>query len=422
MEKKQLNERAVVVGQGYVGLPIAMAAHSAGFSVVGIDVDSERIGIIESGESPIADVASDLLREALASGRYRVTHDYALAENFDVAVITVPTPLKDLKPDLSFLEDAAASLAQYLSPGSTVILESTTYPSTTEELLQPILEHGSGLKAGQDFWLGYSPERIDPGNQEWNLTNTPKIVSGVNEISLKKVDSFYAELGIPTVSVSGTREAEMVKLLENTFRHVNIALMNELLIFARALGVNLREAIEAADTKPFGFMKFLPGPGVGGHCLPIDPSYLSWAIEKKAGRNFRFVQLANEVNSFMPEFVVSRSLEILSMNGVQVEEGKIAVLGLAYKKDSADFREAPTLEVVRLLKLRGIDVTVYDSMIPAQLWPETMKTARPHQTARFDLGVLMTDHTKKLHPDPMTNCDWVLDTRGTLSGDNVVAL
>ena len=264
----------VVVGQGYVGLPLAMRAVEVGWSVVGYDVDTARVKLLEAGESPVEDVADEQLRAALDAGRYLPTSDPARLDGFDVAVISVPTPLAEGSPDLSYIEAAASVLAPALRPGATVVLESTTYPGTTEELAQPVLEDGSGLVAGSDFHLGYSPERIDPGNPEFRFENTPKVVSGIDADSLAAVTAFYDELVIETVPVSSPREAELTKLLENTFRHVNIALVNELAMYAHDLGIDVWEAIDAASTKPFGYLRFTPGPGVGGHCLPIDPSYL----------------------------------------------------------------------------------------------------------------------------------------------------
>lgn len=290
----------VVIGQGYVGLPLAMRAVEAGYDVVGLDLDRVRIAALARGESFVEDISGGTVQAALDSGRYRASGDYETARGFGVAVITVPTPLKETLPDLSFIESAAASLAPYVTAGATVVLESTTYPGTTEELMVPLLEKGSGLTAGTDFFVGYSPERIDPGNPRWNFVNTPKVVSGIDESSLAHVDAFYASLVERTVPVSTPKEAELTKLLENTFRHVNIALVNELAVFADELDVNVWEAIDAAATKPFGFMKFTPGPGVGGHCLPVDPSYLSWQVRRTLGKSFRFVELANDVNDSPP--------------------------------------------------------------------------------------------------------------------------
>ena len=309
---RKLHERTariLIVGQGYVGLPVSMRAVEVGFDVVGLEASPERAAALQAGSSYVADVPDDQLRTALEAG-YRPVGDPADVGPFDVAVITVPTPLRDGAPDLSYVEDAAASLARRLRAGALVILESTTYPGTTDELVRPILEQ-SGLKAGE-FFVGYSPERIDPGNARWGFVNTPKVVSGVDEPSRRCVEAFYGALVDKVVPVGSTAEAELVKLLENTFRHVNIALVNELAMFAASLDIDIWGAIDAASSKPFGYMRFTPGPGVGGHCLPIDPSYLSWRVKRRLGQTFRFVELANDVNEHMPDYVVTRAMSLLN--------------------------------------------------------------------------------------------------------------
>jgi UDP-N-acetyl-D-glucosamine dehydrogenase len=272
----------------------------------------------------------------------------------------VPTPLRDGAPDLSYIEDAARVLAAHLQPGATVVLESTTYPGTTEELFGPILEDGSGLVVGDDFHLGYSPERIDPGNEQWRFENTPKVVSGVDDASLAAVKGFYDRIVERTVPVSSPKEAELTKLLENTFRHVNIALVNELAMFANDLGIDVWEAIDAASTKPFGYMRFTPGPGVGGHCLPIDPSYLSWRVRRSLGHTFRFVELANDVNDHMPDYVVRRLLVALNRRSLAANGQRILLLGLAYKRNTGDARESPSHRVADLLLNLGAVVVAAD--------------------------------------------------------------
>jgi UDP-N-acetyl-D-mannosaminuronic acid dehydrogenase/UDP-N-acetyl-D-glucosamine dehydrogenase len=276
------SRRVVVIGQGYVGIPVAIRAVEAGFPVVGFDLDKTRIDRIRQSRSFIDDITDDDLAAAMQTGRYLPTDDADALTGFDIAVVCVPTPLRDGAPGLSFIEDAARTLAPYVRPGCCVVLESTSYPGTTEEIFVPILEAGSGLRAGDQFHAGYSPERIDPGNPRWGFRNTPKIVAGVDQASLAVLADFYGRLVERTVPVPGTREAELAKLLENTFRHVNIALVNELAMYCHELGVDVWSVVEAAGTKPFGFMKFTPGPGVGGHCLPIDPSYLSWQVRRRS--------------------------------------------------------------------------------------------------------------------------------------------
>jgi UDP-N-acetyl-D-glucosamine dehydrogenase len=313
-----MTRRVVIIGQGYVGLPVAMRAVTAGFDVVGFDVDERRVKRLAAGDSMIEDITTETLTAALATGRYRPTTQPEDLADFDIAVISVPTPLREGVPDLSFIESATDVVGQHLRSGATVILESTTYPGTTDELVRGILESRSGLVAGSDFHLGYSPERIDPGNQTWRFENTPKVVSGLTPACLALVSEFYGALVDTVVPVGGTREAELTKLLENTFRHVNIALVNELAIFANDLGIDIWDAIDAASTKPFGYLRFTPGPGVGGHCLPIDPSYLSWSVRQHLGRAFRFVELANDINDHMPEYVVRRLMEAFNRQGLAI--------------------------------------------------------------------------------------------------------
>ena len=344
-----MSQRVVVIGQGYVGLPVAVRAVEAGFDVLGFEQDERKVAWLAAGRSHVEDIADERLAAAISTGRYAASADSSRLAGFDFAVISVPTPMAEGAPDLTHIETASRTLAPHISAGCTVILESTTYPGTSEELALPILEEGSGLKGGVDFHLGYSPERIDPGNATYRLENTPKVVSGMNQASLEKVQAFFDQLVERTVAVSGTREAELTKLLENTFRHVNIALVNELAMFAKDLGIDVWEAIDAASTKPFGYMRFTPGPGVGGHCLPIDPSYLSWQIERRLGQTFRFVELANDVNSHMPDYVVRRVQFRLNEAERAVKGSNILVYGLSYKANTGDARETPSVPICELL-------------------------------------------------------------------------
>ncbi|MGN7202495.1 nucleotide sugar dehydrogenase [Arthrobacter sp. SAFR-044] len=387
-------EKVVIVGQGYVGLPVAIRATEVGYDVVGVDVDKRRIDQLSAGRSYVDDINEETLRTALASGRYLATTDYREAAGFDIAVITVPTPLREHLPDLTFIEESARSLAVLVRAGATVVLESTTYPGTTEELLVPILEEGSGLEAGKDFYVGYSPERIDPGNKRWGFVETPKVVSGINAQSLKRVQAFYGRLVNQTVPVRGPKEAELTKLLENTFRHVNIALVNELAIYAHQLGVDIWESIEAASSKPFGFMKFTPGPGVGGHCLPVDPSYLSWQVRRKLGQNFRFVELANDVNDHMPDYVVQRLMLMLNSDQRSISGSTVLLIGLAYKKNTGDIREAPSLRLIELLLGAGAKLIAVDEHIEAHRWPPGVTKVALDEAAvsAADIAVLITDH------------------------------
>ncbi len=415
---------AVVIGQGYVGLPVAVRAAEAGFDVVGFDVSTERVARLAAADSYVEDVSDERLRAALGSGRYRPSADPADLAGFDVAVISVPTPLADGAPDLSFIEAAAATLAPHVTPGCTVVLESTTYPGSTEELVAPVLEEASGLTAGVDFHLGYSPERIDPGNRTWTFERTPKVVSGVTPASLEAVQAFFDRLVDTTVPVSSPKEAELTKLLENTFRHVNVALVNELAMFAHDLGIDVWEAIEAADTKPFGYMKFTPGPGVGGHCLPIDPSYLSWRVRRSLGHTFRFVELANDVNEHMPDYVVQRVVAILNQRSLAVRGQRILVLGLAYKKNTGDAREAPSQGIIKRLLALGADVHAVDPHTdPAQVPAGVVSVAlTAEELAAAALVVHVVDHDAFDRDLIVASGAAVLDCRNVLRGPAVEAL
>jgi UDP-N-acetyl-D-glucosamine dehydrogenase len=409
-------QKVVVVGQGYVGLPLAMRAVEVGHDVVGYDTDPSRVKRLAAGESYVEDVPDARLAAALATGRYRPVNEARGCAGFDVAVITVPTPLREGAPDLSFIEQAARDLARFLRPGATVVLESTTYPGTTEELVAPLLEEGSGLVAGRDFFLGYSPERIDPGNPTWNLVNTPKVVSGVDAASLERVRAFYDTIVERTVPVSGTREAELTKLLENTFRHVNIALVNELAMFAADLGIDIGEAIDAASTKPFGFMPFRPGPGVGGHCLPIDPSYLSWRVRRTLGHSFRFVELANDINDHMPDYVVRRLVVGLNRRRKPVNGSRILLLGLAYKRNTGDARESPSMAVADRLLALGAEVRAADPHVLAeQVDPRVaLVDASPPEAAAADAVVVLVDHDAFDLAALAAAAPYVFDTRRAL--------
>ena len=415
----------VVVGLGYVGLPLAMRASEVGHHVAGFDVDAARVKLLQSGESYIEDVPSGQLKQALDSGLFRASADASVCTGFDVAVVAAPTPLRDGLPDLTYLEDSARTLARYLRPGSTVVIESTSYPGTTQETVQPLLEEGSGLVAGRDFHLGFSPERIDPGNTTWTLVTTPKIVSGIDEGSLEVIKAFYDTIVERTVSVSSPREAELAKLVENTFRHVNIALVNELAMYAHDLGIDVWEAIDAASTKPFGFMRFTPGPGVGGHCLPIDPSYLSWRVERALGKSFRFVDLAGDINNHMPDYVVNRIMMSFNDRGRPVKGARILLLGLAYKKNTGDARESPAVRVSQLLaamgaQLRAADPYVVEGTAVDDLVPRVEPT--PAELADADMVVLLTDHDAFDFDEIRQHAKLVFDCRRRLSGANVESL
>ncbi len=423
-EQQSGQQRVVVVGQGYVGLPLAVRAVEVGFDVVGFDVNAVRIDRLRNGDSYVEDVPGDALAAAFASGRFAVTDRLADVEGFDIAVITVPTPLRDGAPDLSYIEVSARELSPYLRPGVVVILESTTYPGTTEELLVPLLESASTLKAGRDFHVGYSPERIDPGNKVYRFDNTPKVVSGTTPEGLEAVAVFYENLVTEAVRVPSPKEAELSKLLENTFRHVNIALVNELAIFAAELDIDIWAAIEAANTKPFGYMKFTPGPGVGGHCLPIDPSYLSWRVKRSLGHSFRFVELANDVNEHMPDHVVDRISRILNDRERSVRGSKILLLGLAYKPDSGDSRETPVLAIANKLEELGAILTCADSWVDPGEFPSSVRRVdlSRESLGAADLVVMLTNHSDTDLALVAEHASVIFDTRNAVPGDNVIRL
>jgi len=415
--------KVVVVGQGYVGLPVALRAAEVGYFVVGYEIDDTRVKRLSAGESYIEDVPSDALLAAIDSGVYAPSSERRDIAGFDYAIITVPTPLHEGLPDLSYIESACQTLSRYLRPGATVILESTTYPGTTEEVVGALLEEGSGLEAGADFLLGYSPERIDPGNPEWNLKNTPKVISGVNDASLESIRAFYSTLVDEVVAVSGTREAELTKLIENTFRHVNVALVNELAMYASDLETNIWEAIDAASTKPFGFMRFLPGPGVGGHCLPIDPSYLSWRVKHSLGHSFRFVELANDVNDHMPDYVVQRIATALNVRRKPLNGSRVLLLGLAYKPNTGDARESPSIRVARRLLAMGADVHAVDPYVrePTGVGVSLVELT-PGELQAADAVVLLSDHDVFDLELVEQHAQFVLDTRARLHGRQVERL
>ncbi len=409
--------KVAVVGQGYVGLPVAMRAAELGFPTVGYEVDDRRCASLQAGTSYVEDVSDEVLSNAL-DANYRATSDLGDLVGFDIAVITVPTPLREGAPDLSYVRSAGESLARVLRAGALIVLESTTYPGTTDEFLRPILE-ASGLRSGTDFYLGYSPERIDPGNKIWNFVNTPKVVAGVDADSAQAVTAFYDALVDQVVPVEGAQTAELVKILENTFRHVNIALVNEVAMFARDLGVDVWAAIDAAASKPFGFTPFRPGPGVGGHCLPIDPSYLSWRVRQNLGHAFRFVELANDVNEHMPDYVVQRIGSLLNTHRQAINGTKILLLGLTYKAGTSDWRESPSLVVAQRLAALGADLSLCD---PHLLEVGKVGIDAPlvefgeRALADADLVVVLVDHPE-FDPDVIaSSAKLVFDSKAMLQG------
>jgi nucleotide sugar dehydrogenase len=416
-----------VVGQGYVGLSLACAAADAGFPVVGHDLDEHRVRELREGVLSVAGVDADLFAAGSSSGLLGFTTDAAELADAEIVLICVPTPLRDQTPDLSHVREASLAVAGKLSVGRLVVLESTTYPGTTDEIVQPLLE-ADGLRAGRDFLLAYSPERIDPGNREYGLRNTPKLVGGTTPEATGLTMLFYGQLVDKVVPLSSARAAELAKLLENTFRHVNIALVNELAMICHETGVDVWEVVDAAATKPFGFMPFRPGPGVGGHCIPLDPSYLAWQVRRDAGRQFRVLEQAEDVNRQTPAWVASRIGEALNDRGKAVKGATILVLGIAYKTDVGDVRESPSLSVMRQLQRRGARVRYHDPLVrDAELAERGI--ARVELTRE---AVEHADCVALLTPHSLYDLDWlgdhadlVFDARNAFGQDtrkNVVRL
>lgn len=421
-ENNDLNrQKVVIIGQGYVGLPLAMRCVEAGYKVVGYDTDESKIKVLKSQVSPIDDVTNEQIAISLSSDSYFPTSNSNDLKDFNIAVITVPTPLRDDRPDTSFIELAGSTIAKHLRSGSLVVLESTSYPGTTEELLAPILEKGSGLTCGLDFSLGFSPERIDPGNKSWTLKTTPKLISGVDEQSLKKVQSFYEQIVDAVVVATGVREAEFAKLLENTYRQVNIALVNELAVHANALKIDIWEVIRIAATKPFGFAPFYPGPGVGGHCLPIDPEYLSWKFAQSSGQNSDFIKLATTINKSMPNYVVQRLMHRLNSRGKDLKNSKVLVIGLSYKKNSSDVRESPALEVIENLVKHGAAVTAFDPFAKVMNSSGFVFVSRLDTSAlkESDAVLILTDHDGVNYEEVVRLAPYIFDIRHCVMGQNV---
>lgn len=413
-----------MLGQGYVGAPLAVTAAENGYRVVGFETDSARADLLDGGSSFVSDLDSSRLQAVLADGTYRVSTDVEDLAGFDIAVITVPTPLRESSPDLSFIESASEMVASHLRVGALVVLESTSYPGTTEDVVAPILRRVSGLEPGVDFDLGFSPERIDPGNRTWRLKNTPKIVSGINDRSSTRVHDFYGELLDSVVMASNPRVAELAKLFENTFRQVNIALANEMAVHAHSLDIDIWETLRLASTKPFGFMRFSPGPGVGGHCLPIDPLYLAWQVEKKSGSKFRMVELADEINRAMPEFVVQRVRDALARRDVDIAGSTIVVLGLAYKANSTDVRTSPALDICSRLIDMGATVSYVDRQLDEQPRIEKLTAAEltEERLRDSDAVIIVADHDHVDYEFVRTHAPFVFDCRRRLVPSDRVEL
>jgi UDP-N-acetyl-D-glucosamine dehydrogenase len=418
--------RVGVVGLGYVGLPLAVEFARAGFHVTGIDVQESKIAMLNRGESYVQDVPTQELRRHVESGMFEATGDFSVVKDLDTINIAVPTPLRKTKdPDMSYIVAACQEIAKYFHPGLLVILESTTYPGTTDELLLPMFE-GPGMKVGEDFFLCFSPERVDPGNPTYQTINIPKVVGGITPACTELGALFYGQALQKVVPVSTTRVAEMVKLLENTFRMINIGLVNEMALMCDQMGINVWEVIDAAATKPFGFMPFYPGPGLGGHCIPIDPFYLSWKT-RQSGIEARFIELAGYINGSMPHFVVDKVQNALNDHSKPLRGSHVHVLGVAYKRNIDDVRESPALDVMHLLQKRGARVTFSDPYIPRVRIDggEEMESTDESVRAEADCVVIITDHAKFDYEALVKEARLIVDTRNALKGiksGNIVRL
>ncbi|MGA8942231.1 MAG: nucleotide sugar dehydrogenase [Thermoactinomyces sp.] len=409
-----------VVGLGYVGLPLAVEKAKAGFKVIGFDILQNRVDMVNEGINYIGDVVDEELKQIVGDGHLTATTDYSRIAEVDAVAICVPTPLDQYQqPNVTYVESSARSIAKYLHKGMLVVLESTTYPGTTEEVLKPILEE-TGLKAGKDFYLAYSPERVDPGNKVYNTKNTPKVVGGVTENCTKVAGALYrAVLDGEVHLVSSPKVAEMEKILENTFRNINIALVNEMAILCNKMGIDIWEVINAAKTKPYGYMAFYPGPGLGGHCIPIDPFYLTWKA-REYHYHTRLIEVAGEINNEMPGFVVDRCMKILNRYGKALSTSKLVVLGAAYKKDIDDYRESPVIQIVELLEKYRADFVVVDPHVKtfkaAGKEYETIENVTPELVESADLVLVTTDHSAFDYELIAEKAKVIFDTRNAFAG------
>lgn len=422
LRKKILEKKARigVIGLGYVGLPLAVEFAKRGFEVFGIDLDNSRVEAINKKRSYILDVTSEDIRAVADAGLFSATSGYGIVKKLDVIIICVPTPLRKTKePDISYIVNATEKIAKYRRRGQLIILESTTYPGTTDEVVLPILGRNS-LKLDKGFFLAFSPERVDPGNIKFKTKDIPKVVGGVTRKSSELARLFYSQIIKNVMVVSSAKAAEMVKLLENTFRSVNIGLVNEIALMCHKLGINVWEIIESAKTKPFGFMPFYPGPGLGGHCIPIDPLYLSWKA-RAHGFEARFIELADMVNSYMPEYVVKRIGEILNKAKKPLFGSKVLIAGVSYKKDVNDTRESPAMEIIRLLEKEGAEVFCFDPYVPEiEIDGKTFNSIAWNSKAFRDKDcvVIITDHSSVDYDEILRNSKIVFDTRNVYKNVN----
>ncbi|WP_028595982.1 nucleotide sugar dehydrogenase [Paenibacillus assamensis] len=422
LEKKLLAKQARIgiIGMGYVGLPLAVAFAQEGYEVTGVDLSAEKVGMLNEGRSYISDVEDHDICNVLLSGHFMATTDFSAIQQFDALCICVPTPLsKQQEPNLTYIESVVAQLSVYLQKGTLVVLESTTYPGTTDERIADVLAE-EGLFVGKDYYLCYSPERVDPGNQTYSIRNTPKVVGGTTPTCLKLGEILYSSICERVVPVSTTKAAEMSKLLENTFRSVNIAFINEVALMCDTLGINVWEVIQAASTKPFGFMPFYPGPGIGGHCIPLDPMYLSW---KAKGENFfsRFIELSQDLNRNMPRYIIQKVVEVLNVQRKSINGSRILLLGMAYKPNVNDLRESPSLEIYELLKEKGAVLTVNDPVCDSMSDKhgnkvEIEQTVNEAELGEYDCIVFLTSHAVYNVRAIADSGAAILDTRNAFAG------
>jgi len=411
--------RISVLGVGYVGLPLAVAFAEAGFRVVGVDPDPRKLEAFTQGISYIQDVPSEALVRLKSAGKLDMTGDFRVLQDADAVSICVPTPLRKTgDPDMTFILSAAEQLARHAHPGMVVVLESTTYPGTTREVLVPKLTEEAGLTVGEQIFICFSPERVDPGRKDWTTLNTPKVIGGITPACAEVAEEWYSKAIKTVIRVSSAEAAEMTKLLENTFRMINIGVVNELAIMCERLGLNVWEIIEAAATKPFGFMKFAPGPGLGGHCIPIDPMYLSWKM-KELNYSARFIELASEINTNMPRYVVGRVLDAMNERGKVLKGARVLVLGVAYKPDIDDLRESPALDVIALLRQKGAQVEFHDPYIPkvhheTEGWEMSSVSDLMKSVREAEAVVIVTNHTVYDYPAILDQARFVFDSRNAL--------
>jgi len=417
---QQLKDRTArigVVGIGYVGLPLAVVFGEAGFNVVGVDPDEEKVAAINRGESYIIDVAPERVKALVDAGKLTASTDYAVLAETDAVSICVPTPLRKTgDPDLSFIASASQSLSPYLHPGMVIVLESSTYPGTTREMILPVLESDSELSVCEDFFLAFSPERVDPGREDWTTINTPKVIGGITPDCGEVAAAWYGEALETIVPVSTCEVAEMTKLLENTFRMINIGMVNELAIMCDRLDIDVWEVIEAAATKPFGFMKFTPGPGLGGHCIPIDPLYLSWKL-RSLNYTARFIELASEINTNMPRYALGKIQDALNLHKKPINGSQVLILGVAYKPDIDDLRESPALDVIHLLQEKGADVSYHDPFIPKFDYDGLRLTSVTDLMAAVreaDCVAIITNHSVYDYEAILDQAQLIVDTRNAL--------